>query len=107
MAASTVLRLRPPLLLLAALTIFAFAATATASDREAVLLNEIAQASNRSLLWGPYRPNLYFGVKPRIPKSFSSGLLWGNVDDYRSFPLSRCTLPPPVAATRNSDRTYQ
>lgn len=88
MAASIPLRSPPLRLLLAVLAFFAFAATATASDREADLLNEIARASNRSLLWGPYRPNLYFGVKPRISKSFSSGLLWGNVDDFKTFQTS-------------------
>lgn len=39
-------------------------------------------ATDDSLLWGPYRPNLYFGVRPRIPKSLNTGLLWSRVDDY-------------------------
>lgn len=39
-------------------------------------------SSNESLLWGPYRPNLYFGVRPRIPKSLLTGLMWMNADDY-------------------------
>ena len=29
-----------------------------------------------SLLWGPYRPNLYFGIRPRIPQSLLMGLMW-------------------------------
>lgn len=41
-----------------------------------------SSASNDSLLWGPYRPNLYFGVRPRIPKSLLTGLMWTNVDDF-------------------------
>ncbi|PSN70759.1 glucosidase I [Corynespora cassiicola Philippines] len=45
---------------------------------------EIEKASNDSLLWGPYRPNLYFGVRPRIPKSLMGGLLWTRVEDYSS-----------------------
>lgn len=49
------------------------------------LLNAISSASNASLLWGPYRPNLYFGVRPRLPKSLLTGLLWSNVDDYQAF----------------------
>lgn len=49
------------------------------------LLNAVSAASNASLLWGPYRPNLYFGVRPRLPKSLLTGLLWSNVDDYRAF----------------------
>lgn len=38
--------------------------------------------SNDSLLWGPYRSALYFGVRPRIPRSLLSGLMWFNVDGY-------------------------
>jgi mannosyl-oligosaccharide glucosidase len=48
-----------------------------------ILSSEIGRASNQSLLWGPYRPNLYFGVRPRIPKSLMTGLLWVNVDDFK------------------------
>ncbi|ORY10249.1 glycoside hydrolase [Clohesyomyces aquaticus] len=44
----------------------------------------IEKASNDTLLWGPYRPNLYFGVRPRIPKSLMSGLMWTRVEDYAS-----------------------
>lgn len=42
------------------------------------------QASNDSLLWGPYRSNLYFGVRPRIAKSVSTGLLWSRVEDFQT-----------------------
>jgi mannosyl-oligosaccharide glucosidase len=45
---------------------------------------EIEKATNDSLLWGPYRPNLYFGVRPRIPKSLMGGLMWTRVEDYAS-----------------------
>lgn len=48
-----------------------------------ILINEIGRSSNQSLLWGPYRPNLYFGVRPRIPKSLMGGLMWANVDNYQ------------------------
>lgn len=37
--------------------------------------------SNTSLLWGPYRPNLYLGIRPRIPNSLLMGLMWSNADD--------------------------
>lgn len=47
-----------------------------------ILINEIGRESNRSLLWGPYRPNLYFGVRPRIPKSLMTGLMWSKVDNF-------------------------
>ena len=48
------------------------------------ILAENAKLSNDSLLWGPYRPNLYFGVRPRIPKSLTTGLLWAKVDSFES-----------------------
>lgn len=43
-----------------------------------------AKLSNDSLLWGPYRPNLYFGIRPRLPKSLLTGLLWAKVDSFDS-----------------------
>lgn len=47
------------------------------------IILEYTQQSNASLLWGPYRSNLYFGVRPKgIPNSFMSGLIWYNIDDY-------------------------
>lgn len=45
---------------------------------------ENAKLSNDSLLWGPYRPNLYFGIRPRLPKSLLTGLLWAKVDTFDS-----------------------
>ncbi|CAN6616558.1 mannosyl-oligosaccharide glucosidase [Trichomonascus vanleenenianus] len=40
--------------------------------------------SNDSLLWNPYRSNLYFGVRPNgIPHSLMSGLMWYNADTYQ------------------------
>lgn len=42
----------------------------------------LARASNESLFWGPYRPNLYLGIRPRGPPSLLAGLMWANVDDY-------------------------
>ncbi|KAI5924330.1 glycoside hydrolase [Camillea tinctor] len=53
-----------------------------AAKDEGVLPGEIGRLNNQSLLWGPYRPNLYFGVRPRIPKSIATGLLWAKVDNY-------------------------
>lgn len=46
--------------------------------------NGIEHSQNASFLWGPYRPNLYFGVRPRLPKSLTTGLLWVKVDDFQS-----------------------
>ena len=39
---------------------------------------------NDTLLWGPYRPNLYFGLRPRIPQSLMTGLLWFGTQDYQA-----------------------
>lgn len=55
-------------------------------------LTENARLSNDSLVWGPYRPNLYFGVRPRIPKSLTTGLLWAKVDNFESVQYSRTYL---------------
>lgn len=64
---------------------------------------EIEKASNDSLLWGPYRPNLYFGVRPRIPKSLMGGLLWSRVEDYQSVQNSKHPrLPDEPLLTRRS-----
>ena len=53
--------------------------------------------SSDSLLWGPYRPNLYLGLRPRVPKSVLAGLMWGKLEDVErsrwmamSKPNSRC-----------------
>ncbi|KAG0341939.1 Processing alpha glucosidase I [Podila humilis] len=42
----------------------------------------IQAASNQSLLWGVYRPNLYFGTRPRLPDSVMTGLMWFGMRDY-------------------------
>ncbi|KAG0246517.1 Processing alpha glucosidase I [Mortierella sp. GBA43] len=35
-----------------------------------------AAAQNQSLQWGIYRPNLYFGTRPRLPNTVMTGLMW-------------------------------
>lgn len=59
-------------------------------DGESILISEIGRMNNESLLWGPYRPNLYFGVRPRIPKSLMTGLMWGKIETYNDFQNSMC-----------------
>jgi len=54
-----------------------------------ILYKEVARQQNDSLLWGPYRPNLYFGVRPRIPKSFMGGLMWSRVDNFQDVQNSK------------------
>ncbi|KAJ7715951.1 glycoside hydrolase [Mycena maculata] len=44
---------------------------------------------NDTLLWGPYRPNLYFGLRPRIPQSLMTGLVWFGAQDYQSISKAR------------------
>jgi mannosyl-oligosaccharide glucosidase len=39
---------------------------------------------DQSLLWGTYRPNLYFGLRPRLPQSLMSGLMWWGTQEYAS-----------------------
>ncbi|KAF3001164.1 Processing alpha glucosidase I [Neopestalotiopsis sp. 37M] len=68
-------------LLLVAGNAFIGGARAEAQD-EAILTDTVARENNQSLLWGPYRPNLYFGVRPRLPKSIMTGLMWAKVDNY-------------------------
>lgn len=46
-----------------------------------------SQAANASLFWGTYRPNLYFGTRPRLPESLITGLMWfdaTNIDGFKS-----------------------
>lgn len=61
------------------LTLLQSSALVTAESSQQPLTST---ASNDSLLWGPYRPNLYFGVRPRIPKSLLTGLMWWNGNEY-------------------------
>lgn len=49
------------------------------------VLPATAGASNSSLLWGTYRPNLYFGTRPRLPESVMTGLMWFDASDFQGF----------------------
>lgn len=60
----------------------ALAAGAAATGSETVLINEIGRLNNQSLFWGPYKPNLYFGVSPRQPQGLWTGLMWGRAETY-------------------------
>ncbi len=77
------------------LTVLSFlssiALAAAGAGDASVLINEISRAANQSLLWGPYRPNLYFGVRPRIPKSLTTGLMWAELAGYQSVQHSEPT----------------
>ncbi|KAF9036697.1 glycoside hydrolase [Panaeolus papilionaceus] len=45
--------------------------------------------TNNDTLWGAYRPNLYFGLRPRIPQSLMTGLMWFGTQDYQSVSKTR------------------
>lgn len=70
---------RTIIILAAVLGIVLFTANSEAADRAS------QNSATRSLLWGPYKPNLYFGVRPRLPKSLTAGLLWSGLDSYEQF----------------------
>jgi mannosyl-oligosaccharide glucosidase len=40
--------------------------------------------STDTLLWGAYRPGLYFGLRPRLPQSLLTGLVWFGTQDFGS-----------------------
>ena len=40
-----------------------------------------SSSANASLLWNPYRPNLYVGFRPRIPNSLLLGVMWAKIDE--------------------------
>lgn len=64
------------------------------SSAQQEVLSENSKRSNESLLWGPYRPNLYFGVRPRIPKSLTTGLLWARTDSFETVQHSKWHSAP-------------
>ncbi|UNI18650.1 Mannosyl-oligosaccharide glucosidase [Purpureocillium takamizusanense] len=60
----------------------ALTAGVAAAGDDAVLSSEVGRLNNQSLLWGPYKPNLYFGVRPRLPEGLWSTLMWSRMDGY-------------------------
>ncbi|KAJ3025693.1 UNVERIFIED_CONTAM: Processing alpha glucosidase I [Siphonaria sp. JEL0065] len=44
-----------------------------------------SSASNTSLFWGSYRPNVYFGTRTRSEDTVLSGLMWHGVLDFTGF----------------------
>ena len=54
-----------------------------------ILVSEIGRTNNDSLQWGPYKPNLYFGVSPKLAKSLAAGLLWAKTDNYQDVQHSK------------------
>ena len=63
-----------------------------------------AEELRRTLLWGPYRPNLYFGLRPRIPNSLLMGIMWARVEDFTSVQQCMCLpLHPRRSSASPSD----
>lgn len=62
------------------------------SPQEAQLNVAAGKALNDSLLWGTYRPNLYFGTRPRIPESLLTGIMWFSGDNAQGFQRESCVL---------------
>lgn len=73
--------MRPWPKLAALVGLLAASGTAAQSADESPLLS----AANSSLLWGTYRPGLYFGLKARIPDSLLTGLVWFGAHDWQSY----------------------
>lgn len=73
---------------LVAAAVLALGASAV-DDGQSTLTGEIGRQNNQSLLWGPYKPNLYFGVRPRLPNGLWTGLMWGGVNTFEEVPTSR------------------
>lgn len=57
-------------------------ATSSAPDGESILNTEIGRMNNQSLFWGPYKPNLYFGIRPRAAEGLWTGLSWSQLNNY-------------------------
>ncbi|KAK1831601.1 glycoside hydrolase [Podospora conica] len=44
--------------------------------------------------WGPYRPNLYFGVRPQVPETLLMGLMWASGDSREQMLSSEFHVRP-------------
>ncbi|RMD43454.1 hypothetical protein DV735_g1672, partial [Chaetothyriales sp. CBS 134920] len=56
----------------------------SADESQQPLTSTAGPSSNHSNLW-TCAPNLYFGVRPRLPRSLQTGLLWANADSFPAF----------------------
>ena len=67
------------------LLLILFIQNSLTEDDSYILKSAALAASNESLFWGTYRPNLYFGTRPRLPESLLTGLIWFGIEDLSSF----------------------
>src|SRR5438105_3248571 len=65
-------------------------------DSATIVVTHMEMLKNQSLMWGPYNPSLYFGMRPRIPDSLFTGMLWSRVEDFQSPTQSMSPLLPPL-----------
>ncbi|KAJ6201774.1 glycoside hydrolase [Bipolaris maydis] len=63
---------------------WALLALVLASVSPTSAVDENPSTNTQSLLWGPYRPNIYLGLRPRVPKSVIAGLMWARLEDVRT-----------------------
>ncbi|KAG0691000.1 Processing alpha glucosidase I [Pichia californica] len=68
--------------------LFGFANSQTLDNFDKIA-EEYEKLNQESLNWGPYRSNLYVGVRPRIPNSLLSGLLWFPAETFQGPLLSK------------------
>ncbi|GLU06199.1 hypothetical protein SLE2022_232490 [Rubroshorea leprosula] len=62
-----------------------------------------------SLYWGTYRPQVYFGVRTRTPRSLIAGLMWIGMKDERYFMRHVCQDSDELSKygwTRHNGRDY-
>ena len=62
---------------------------ATLDSNDIDFIMHADRAANDSLLWGTYRPNLYFGTRTRFPESLMTGLIWFDGGDFQGFQRKR------------------
>lgn len=86
-------------LLLSSLILAGSLLSLTAQAQPQVEFNSSASAfvEDPALLWSTYAPQLYFGIKPRLPKSITNGLMWFGLNDYEGLnrESNSSSLPSP------------
>lgn len=48
----------------------------------------VSTSNDAAFLWGPYRPNVYLGIRARLPTSILMGLMWSTDDETQEFAKS-------------------
>lgn len=53
------------------------------------IAEQYEKLNQESLNWGPYRSNLYLGLRPKIPESLIAGLLWFPTETFHGVSLAK------------------